>query len=177
MSEDESDTADEPEGMLDREDLVGREAKRQRHVLKNRRCRERVVNVSQLANSMEKYVIVTPTERQVEATILAATSACVKGAIASALKVIETEERAAEAAALRHLRERQRAAQREQRERENAELRAAQRRSTPRTFNVLARDGSPSTISFELSDVKVDEFNSPEGMTNKPALKLTEEHV
>ena len=60
--EDDSDT-DKPEGMLDQENLVGREAKRQRHVLSNRRYMERVVNVSQLARFMEQYVIVTPNSR------------------------------------------------------------------------------------------------------------------
>ena len=103
--EDDSDT-DKPEGMLDQENLVGREAKRQRHVLSNRRYMERVVNVSHIARFMEQYVIVTPTAEQVEATIVAATADCVSRAIASALEVVEAEERDADAAAERERRRR-----------------------------------------------------------------------
>ena len=49
---------------------VGQEAKRQRHVLNQRRYKKRQVGVSQMANTMELHVVVTPTARRVEAEII-----------------------------------------------------------------------------------------------------------
>ena len=85
---------------------VGQEAKRQRHMLSQRRYSERVVGVSRACGAMYQFVIVTPSPRQVEAEIQAAVGQCVRNALSAAVEIIEAEERAAEL-------ERQRAQRRE----------------------------------------------------------------
>ena len=148
---------------------AGLAAKRQRHVLDNRHYRERVAGVSSAAGALEIYVTVTPSNRQVEAAIIAAASECTARAIGDALEVYEAERRTADVEAKQA---RMREAQRRRREEEREALQQAEKRKTG-TASVMDTDVE-MVSPIPLPELKVEQAAAAD---RTPRLKLTPQHI